>query len=92
MSNISTEQKKKLQQLIYSEDFESVVQGLDLLGTTTEDEDDIYDVFDLINKIPSSVNELENGIFDCTFKNYIKIWMLGKLTEYNIDWVCNLTE
>ena len=50
MSNISTEHEEKLQQLIYSEDFENVVQGLDLLDTVVEDENDIYDVFDLIDK------------------------------------------
>ena len=50
MSNISTEHKEKLQQLIYSDDFENVVQGLDLLDTVAEDENDIYDVFDLIDK------------------------------------------
>jgi len=62
-----------------------------LLDTLTEDEFDIYDVFDLINNIPSTVDELENGIFDCEYKNYIKVWILGKLLKYNVDWVCNLT-
>ena len=54
MSTISTEHKKKLQQLIYSEDFKNVVQGLELLDTVSEDEKDIYNVFDLIEKIPYS--------------------------------------
>ena len=51
MSTISTEHKKKLQQLIYSEDFENVVQGLGLLDTVAEDEKDIYFVFDFENSI-----------------------------------------
>ena len=91
MSNISTEHKEKLQQLIYSDEFESVVQGLELLDTLVEDEKDIYNVFDLRGKIPSNIDKLEKGIFDCEFKNDIKVWMLGKLAEYHIDWVCNLT-
>ena len=91
ISNISTEHKERLQQLIYSEDFENVVQGLELLDTLAEDEIDIYDVFDLTDKIPSTVDELEKRIFECEHRNYIKIWILGKLAEYNTDWVCNLT-
>jgi len=62
------------------------------LDTVAEDENDIYDVFDLTDKIPSTVDELKYGIFYCEFKNHIKIWILGKLVEYNIDWVNNLTE
>ena len=92
MSNISIEHKEKLLQIIYSEDFETVTQGLDLLDTLVEDENDIYDVFDLMGKIPSTVDELGKEIFDCENRNYIKVWILGKLTEYNVDWVCNLTE
>ena len=92
MSNISTEHEEKLQQLIYSEDFESVLQGLDLLDTLTEDKSDIYDVFDLTDNLPLSVDELGKRIFECEHQNYIKVWILGKLAEYNTDWVCNLTE
>ena len=58
MSNISVKHKDKLQQLIYSYDFENVIQGLDLLDTLAEDENDIYDVFDLTDKIPSNMDEL----------------------------------
>ena len=91
MSNISTEHKEKLQRLIYSDDFESVVQGLELLDTMTKDEDDIYDVFDFTDNVPASVDELEKRIFECEHRNYIKVWMLGKLTKYNVGWVVNLT-
>ena len=73
MSNLSTEHKEKLQVFLYSEDFENVVLGLDLLDTVAEDENDIYDVFDLTDKIPSTVYDLEKGIFDCEFKNHIKV-------------------
>ena len=41
MSNISTEHKEKLQQLIYSDDFETVIQGLELLDTLIEESQDI---------------------------------------------------
>ena len=91
MSNISAEHKEKLQQLIYNEDFETVIQGLELLDTLAEDENDIYDVFDLMENVPSTVDELEKGIFDCEFKIYIIVWILGKLAELKINWVCNLT-
>ena len=93
MSNISIEHKEKLQQLIYSDDFENVTQGLELLDTLAEDERDIHDVFDLTDKVPSTVDDLGKEIFDCQFKNDIKVWILGNtLGEYNTDWVCNLTE
>ena len=91
MNMISTEHKEKLQQLIYSDDFEHVLQGLESLDTVSEDENDIYDVFDLIDEVPSNVDELRKGIFTCEHRNYIKVWILGKLFEYNVDWICKLT-
>ena len=42
MSNISTEHKEKLQKLIYSEDFENVIQGLELLDTLIVEVQDVY--------------------------------------------------
>ena len=60
MSMISTEHKVKLQQLIYSDDFENLVQGLELLETIAESENDIYDVFNFTDNVPSTVYELRN--------------------------------
>ena len=57
---ISTEHKVKLQQLIYSDDFENLVQGLELLETIAESENDIYDVFNFTDNVPSTVYELRN--------------------------------
>ena len=91
MSNLTSEQLQKLQVLICNDDFETVIQGLDLLDTLSKDENDIYDVFGMSNNIPSSIDDLENGIFDCVHQGYIKVWILGKLAEYNIDWVILLT-
>ena len=51
MSHISKEHKGKLQILIYNDDFENVIQGLELLDTLAEDEKDIYFVFDFENSI-----------------------------------------
>ena len=44
MFNISTEHKEKRQQLIYSDDFESDVQRLELLNTVTEEKNDVFDL------------------------------------------------
>jgi len=90
MSNLTSEQSQKLQDLIYSRDLETVISGLELLDTLAENESDIYDVFGMSNNIPSSPNDVRR--FDCYHRDYIKVWILGKLAEYNVDWVCNLTK
>ena len=64
MSNISTEHKEKRQQLIYSDDFKSGVQGLELLNTVAEDEND---VFDLPHYVPLDVRWK---------KGFINFWSL----------------
>ena len=69
-----------------------MIQGLDLLDTLAEDAHDIYTVFGMSNNIPSSIDDLENGIFDCDHQSYIKVWILGKLAEYNTDWIKHLTK
>ena len=89
MSNISTEHKEKLQQLIYSDDFENVVQGLDLLEALVEDENDIYDFFDLKDNIPSNVDELEEH---CTYFHfgYVILWIIRELGRKGVPWVVEL--
>ena len=91
MSHISEKHKKSLQNLIYSEDFENVLQGLELLDTLAENENDIYFVFNLHTKLPTNIEDLEKEISDVTFHNYIKVWILGKLAELEISWVLKLT-
>ena len=45
MNNISEKHKVSLQSLIYSDDLENVIQGLELLETLAEDEKDWYPPF-----------------------------------------------
>jgi hypothetical protein len=88
-SNLSKENKEKLQQLLHSEDFESVVQGLNLLEALVEDENDIYDLFDFTNKIPSTVDELEEH---CTYFHfgYVLLWIIRELGRKGVPWVVEL--
>ena len=87
MSNISTEHKEKLQQLLYSEDFENVVQGLELLDILAEEEDDIYDFFDLSQRFePTDLEDFELLLPDVRHRLYIMIWIGGKLASLEVDW------
>ena len=47
MANISEIHKERLCEMIYSNDIENIIQGLELLGTTAIESEDIYFVFDL---------------------------------------------
>jgi Leucine-rich repeat (LRR) protein len=90
MSNISDEHKGKLQILLYSTDFESMVQGLELLDILSEDENDIYFVFDVHTHVPSTVQDLEIALSNVEYKCYLIVWILGKLIEMNVSWVLEL--
>jgi Leucine-rich repeat (LRR) protein len=91
MNNISEKHKMSLQSLIYSDDFENVIQGLELLDTLAEDEKDVYFVFDFNNKNPTSIEELEASLSNVKHRNYINLWILGKLAEVGVDWVIDIT-
>ena len=88
-TNLSKENKEKLQQLLYSNDFESVVQGLDLLEALVEDEHDIYDFFDLTDKIPSKVDDLEKHCKYFHF-GYVILWIIRELGRKGVRWVVEL--
>ena len=83
--SITNEHQEKLQKLIYSEDFKNVLQGLELLESVTENENDLYIVFDLIDKVPYNLDQLFERIFYCKHRNYIKVWILSTLPEYKVD-------
>ena len=91
MSTISKQHKSKIQDLIYSDDFQSTSQGLELLESLIEDEQGIYDIFDVTGIVPSNMQELKEKIFDCEHRNSISVWILLKLAEYGVDWVVRLT-
>ena len=74
MSNISKEDKEELQILIYSDDFDSVVKGLEQLDKIVVDGDDICLVFDFNNGIPSNMTRLESSLSNVKHKGYIE-WM-----------------
>jgi hypothetical protein len=73
MSNISTEHKEKLQKLIYSDEFENVVMGLNLLDTLIEDENDIYEVFDLTYTVPPFIEQWNKRIADPKLSKKLKL-------------------
>ena len=90
MSNISPIHKSKLQVLLQNKDLSSVLQGLELLTALSENEMDIYDVFDF-TRIPQRVIEVEKHLFKYPNKRHIKIWILGILAEYQSTWVLNIS-
>jgi Leucine-rich repeat (LRR) protein len=86
MSNISEKHKLSLQSLIYSYEIKNVIQGLELLDSLIEDKKDVYFVFDFKKKIPTSIEELEASLSNVKHRNYIKLWILGKLAEVGVHW------
>ena len=88
-SNLLKENKEKLQQLLHSEDFESVVQGLNLLEALIEDENDIYDFFDFTEKRPSNVDEVEEHCTHFHF-GYVILWIIRELGKKGVGWVVEL--
>ena len=86
MSNISIEHKEKLQQLVYSRDFETVIQGLELLDTLIEEAQDIYDVFDLDKEAVRTVTDLADALRGSKYKYFVKVWILGRLAEMGEHW------
>ena len=93
MYNISEEHKKKLQILIYSDDIESVIQGLDLLETIAEDIDDNYFIFDFEDpKVPANIEEIKSSIPNTDNQCFVVLWFLCELLASGLEWVREIEE
>lgn len=93
MYNISQEHKKKLQILIYNNDIESVIQGLDLLETIAEDIHDIYFVFDFeYPKVPASMDEIKAAIPNTDNQCFVVLWLLCEMLASGVEWVREIEE
>ena len=91
MSSILPEYKEKLQQLIYSAHLENVKQGLSLLSSIADDENDIYHVFDMYST-PNNFFEIGQMLSDFPNKSYVQLWFLGELAIRNTPWVRGITK
>ena len=74
------------ERLIYNYNIKNVIQGLELLDSLIEDKNDVYFVFDFHSNVPTSIEELETCLSNVKHRNYIKLWILGKLAEMRVHW------
>ena len=95
VTTISREQRLKLQKLIFSDDFQKVLLGLAMF--TPRNEKELYHVLNIqgpikeLQDIHKELHPRDLGWPYICHKNYIKLWALGKLVEYQVPWTMSLS-
>jgi len=86
MANISEIHKERLCEMIYSNDIENIIQGLELLDTITIELEDIYFVFDLKEESLSSFADIQTHMQASEQGVFVAIWVLGVLAKMGVTW------
>ena len=84
---------KKLQQLLFSNDIESIKQGIHLLDALCDTIEDIYIILE--KSVPDSKQTWQQQfVYDNKKPNpqYLNLWLLGKMAEEGISWTLELKE
>ena len=84
---------EKLRQLLFSDDLETIKQGISLMDSLCDTIEDIYVVLE--KPIPDSKQTWQQQfVYDNKKPNpqYLNLWILGKMAEEGISWTLELTE
>jgi hypothetical protein len=88
MKNITPQHKKHLLTFLKSKEIEDVRQGLQLLESLVQEDQDLYDVFDL--DIPNEIfciDDLESVLSNFIHVNPIRIYLIGAFAEFKTKWI-----
>ena len=84
---------EKLRQLLFSDDLETIKQGISLMDSLCDTIEEIYVVLE--KSIPDSKQTWQQQfVYDNKKPNpqYLNLWILGKMAEKEISWTLELKE